>query len=77
MKIEEYKEMMKYRNGIEAIPSQMRRKCSVYKMPVRGLKPVKLNLGFKIIAHNFKKMVMLVKYLKDKCAQKRVELSYQ
>lgn len=74
MKTEEYKEMMKYRNGVEAIPSEMRRKYSVDKMPVRGLKPIKLNLGFKIIAHNFKKMV---KYLRDEYAQKQIKLAYQ
>lgn len=68
MKTEEYKELMKYRNGVEAVPSEMRRKYSVDKMPVRGLNPMKLYLGFKLIAHNFKKMV---RYLRDECAKKQ------
>ena len=68
MKTDEYKEKMKYRNGVEAIPSIMRRKYIVDKMPVRGKKAMKLQLGFKIMAHNLKKVV---RYLRDKCAQKQ------
>ena len=67
IKTDEYKEKMKYRNGVEAILSIMRRKYIVDKMPVRGKTAMKLQLGFKIMAHNFKKMV---RYLRDNYVQK-------
>jgi len=57
MKTEEFKKRSDFRNGVEAIPSLLRRKYHVDKMPVRGMKPTKFFFGFKIGALNFKKLL--------------------
>lgn len=57
MKTEKFKEFADFRNGVEAIPSLLRRKYRVDKMPVRGKKATKLFFGFKIAALNFKKLL--------------------
>lgn len=56
MQTEEYKELGRFRNGVETIPSIMRRKYNIDKMPVRGKIRTKLFFGFKIAALNFKKL---------------------
>ena len=48
MKTSEFKELAKTRNGVESIPSTLRRKYHVDEMPVRGKKKAKLFFGFKI-----------------------------
>jgi hypothetical protein len=56
MKSQEFKEFAKFRNGVESIPSTMRRKYKVDEMPVRGKLRTKLFLGFKVMAFNFQKL---------------------
>ena len=56
MKKSEFKEFAKIRNGVESIPSTLRRKYQVDKMPVRGKLRTKLFFGFKIAAMNFYKL---------------------
>ena len=67
MKTSEFKELAKIRNGVESIPSILRRKYRVDEMPVRGKLKTKLFFGFKVGALNFKK---LLDYLScwDNCA---------
>lgn len=69
MNTEEFREYAKSRNGVEALPSTLRRKYDVDKMPVRGRLRTKLYFGFKIAALNFRK---LCKYYDSlvKCPQK-------
>lgn len=57
MKTEKFKELANFRNGVEAIPSLLRRKYNVDKMPVRGKAPTKLYFGLKIAALNVKKLL--------------------
>jgi hypothetical protein len=68
IKTVEFKQMQRMRNGVESIPSILRRKYDVDHMPVRGKIRTKLWFGFKIAALNAKK---LFNYLvrRDKCAQ--------
>jgi DDE family transposase/transposase-like protein DUF772 len=56
MKTEEFQELAKKRNGVEALPSILRRKYDVDNMPVRGKVKTKLYFGFKIGALNFRKL---------------------
>ena len=56
MKTEKYKELSRIRNGVETIPSILRRKYQIDHMPVRGLLPTKLRFGIKLAALNFKKL---------------------
>jgi hypothetical protein len=66
MKTDAFRQLQKFRNGVESIPSTLRRKYNVDRMPVRGLNPTRLWFGFKVAAFNCKK---LFDYLKkqDKC----------
>lgn len=57
MKTDKFKAYADFRNGVEAIPSLLRRKYNVDKMPVRGKKATKLFFGIKIAALNFKKLL--------------------
>jgi len=56
MKTTEFIELAKIRNGVESLPSILRRKYHVDKMPVRGKLKTKLFFGFKVLALNFKKL---------------------
>lgn len=56
MKTAEFKELAKIRNGVESLPSILRRKYRVDEIPVRGRLRTKLFFGFKVIALNFKKL---------------------
>jgi hypothetical protein len=58
----EIKSLTKFRNGVESVPSTLRRRYGVDKMPVRGKTRTKLYFGFKIAAFNFRK---LMKYFSD------------
>jgi len=59
---EEFKKISAFRNGVETIPSILRRKYHVDRMPVRGKVRTKLFFGCKIWALNFKKFC---KYMQD------------
>lgn len=64
----QFRFLSRLRNGVETIPSILRRKYGVDAMPVRGRVRMKHWFGFKIGALNFRK---LFKYLDSmgKCAQ--------
>lgn len=69
MKTSEFVELAKIRNGVESLPSILRRKYRVDEMPVRGNLKTKLFFGFKVAALNFKKLLDYLSGL-DKCVQK-------
>jgi hypothetical protein len=52
---ERFRQLSHVRNGVEAIPSLLRRKYWVDRMPVRGRLRCKMFLGFKIAALNFRR----------------------
>jgi hypothetical protein len=54
---ETYKEYARKRNGVEGIPSILRRRYGVDHMPVRGLLRSKMWMGFKIGAINIKRVI--------------------
>lgn len=58
-----------FRNGVEAIPSLLRRKYKVDRIPTRGKKQTKFYFGFKIAALNFQKLFgftnSLIKYTQN------------
>ena len=54
-KSDNFREMSHFRNGVETVPSFMRRKYGVDHMPVRGKIRGKMFFGFKIGAANFAK----------------------
>ena len=56
MKTAEFIELAKIRNGVESLPSTLRRKYNVDEMPARGKLKTKLLFGFKVGALNFKKL---------------------
>jgi hypothetical protein len=56
----EYKEFARKRNGIEGIPSILRRRYRVDEMPVRGLLRSKMWFGFKIGAINVKRFIKYI-----------------
>ena len=57
MQTEEFSEYAKFRNGVEAIPSLLRRRYHVDKIPVHGKNRTRLFFGFKIAALNFQKLL--------------------
>jgi len=59
-KSDEFSRLTKIRNGVETVPSYLRRAYNIDHMPVRGLKRTKQLFGLKIVASNIKK---LCKYL--------------
>ena len=54
---EEYKAYARKRNGVEGIPSVLRRRYRVDEMPVRGLIRTKMWFGCKIAAINIKRVI--------------------
>ncbi len=69
MESEEFKELARFRNGVESLPSIIRRKYHADKMPVRGKLKTKLFFGFKVAALNFQKLLNLESSL-DSCSPK-------
>jgi len=57
---EEYTSLQKKRNGVEGLPSVLRRRYHVDTMPVRGLVRSKIWFSFKIGAINVKKVLKMV-----------------
>lgn len=68
---EEFKKMSAFRNGVESIPSILRRKYNTDRIPARGKIRSRLFFGFKIAALNFTKLCKNL-HDKDQCAQKAV-----
>lgn len=52
----QFKFLPRVRNGVETIPSTLRRKYNIDTMPVRGRIRMKHLLGFKIGTLNFRKL---------------------
>ena len=66
MGTKEYRELSNKRAGVEGIPSVLRRRYGIDKLPVRGLVRSKLWLGLKISAINCKRLIKgVIKTLKD------------
>lgn len=57
MKTTEFSDYAHFRNGVEALPSLLRRKYRVDKIPTHGKKQTRLHFGFKIAALNFQKLL--------------------
>lgn len=68
---EEVSSQSRFRNGVETIPSILRRKYGIDHMPVRGLIKTKFYFGCKIGALNFRKFCKFIQG-KNQCAQKTV-----
>ncbi len=51
-----FKIIARVRNGVETIPSMLRRRYEIDRMPVRGKIRMKHLFGFKIGALNFRKL---------------------
>ena len=56
---DEYKALQKKRNGVEGLPSVLRRRYNVDTMPVRGLVRSKIWFSFKIGAINVKRVLKI------------------
>lgn len=69
MQTEEFSKYARFRNGVETIPSLLRRKYHVDKIPAHGKKQTRLHFGFKIAALNFQKLLCYTDSL-DQCTQK-------
>lgn len=70
METEEFKNLAHFRSGVEAIPSLLRRKYHVDKIPAHGKKATRLHFGFKIGAINFKKLLIYHSSLIECASQK-------
>lgn len=57
MRSEDFRKYAYFRNGVEAIPSLLRRRYHVDKIPAHGKKRTRLHFGFKIAALNFQKLL--------------------
>lgn len=57
METDEFRELAHFRNGVESIPSLLRRKYHVDKIPTHGKKQTCFHFGFKIGAINFQKLL--------------------
>ena len=64
---EKFSRMTKFRNGVEALPSLLRRKYRVDHMPVRGKLRSRMVFGLKIGALNISKFCMAMQN-REKCA---------
>lgn len=69
MKTEEFKKYSHFRNGVEAIPSLLRRRYNVDKIPTHGKNRTRFYFGFKIAALDFQKLLDYTNSL-EHCAQK-------
>jgi hypothetical protein len=63
MDTKEYKAKANKRAAIEGVPSVLRRKYDIDRMPSRGLVRSKLHFGFKILAMNIKSLQKGLKYM--------------
>ena len=69
MKSEEFSRYARFRNGVEAIVSLLRRRYHVDKIPTRGKNRTRFHFGFKIAALDFQKLLDYINKL-DYCAPK-------
>ena len=71
MKTDEFRKLSHFRNGVESIPSLLRRRYRVDRIPTHGKKQTRLHFGFKIGALNFQKLLDYVNSL-DSCTHKKL-----
>ncbi len=57
IKTDEFAEYARFQNGVEAIPSLLRRRYHVDKIPTHGKYPTRLYFGFKIAPLDFQKLL--------------------
>lgn len=69
MKTEEFNKYACFRNGVEAIPSLLRRRYHVDKIPTHGKNRTRFYFGFKIAALDFQKLLDYINSLNN-CAPK-------
>ena len=69
MKTKEFSQYACFRNGVEAIPSLLRRRYNVDKIPIRGKNRTRFYFGFKIAALNMQKLLDYINSF-EKCALK-------
>ena len=72
MNTEEYRELSRKRNGVEGLPSILRRKYNVDHITVRGKQRSRLFFGFKIGAINVNKLRKYIKRQQVESAQNTV-----
>lgn len=65
-KTDDFRSLSRIRNGVETVPSYLRRGYNIDHMPVRGTLPCKLLYGLKIGASNIKKFCKYMQSL-DNC----------
>ncbi|MBR2257705.1 MAG: transposase, partial [Blautia sp.] len=70
---EEFSAESKFRNGVETLPSVLRRRYRVDEMPVRGLKRTKFRFGLSIGGLNFMK---LLKFMKGRGSAPKMQPCY-
>lgn len=61
MRGDEYEQNYRFRNGVEAIPSQLRRDQNIDKMPFRGLLRKKQGYGLAVAAINARRVIRYAK----------------
>lgn len=69
MKTEDFSQYARFRNGVEAIPSLLRRRYNVDKIPTHRKNRTRFHFGFKIAALDFQKLLDYINSL-DSCAPK-------
>ncbi len=57
MKTEEFRQYARFRNGVEAVPSLLRRRYHVDKIPTHGKRRTRFHFGFKIAALDFQRLL--------------------
>lgn len=57
LRTDEFKELARFRNGIETVPAALRSRHHIDKMPVRGYIKTKLFFGFKVAGMNARKLI--------------------
>ena len=57
LKTDEFKELARFRNGVETVPAALRSRHHIDKMPVRGYIKTKLFFGFKVAGMNARKLI--------------------
>lgn len=72
MQTEEFKSYSHFRNGVESIPSLLRRKYRVDKIPTHGKLLTKLHFGFKIAALNFQKLLAFSNGIDIDCPKRKL-----
>lgn len=72
MQTEKFSEYAKFRNGVEAIPSLLRRRYHVDKIPVHGKKRTRLFFGFKIAALDVQKLLDYTNSLDSYTSNKKI-----